>query len=242
MKSALKPNNNFFTTINHIIKMSHKIAIIEQEGKRYGIFLRSGNGIDDENESTDPDVPDNPVEPEPEEPSIPNYLLFGGDGGTQNLEIEHDGEWTLEQTGDWFTVSETSGEGNIEIDVTAGVNASGSGQGDDFVGQERYGSIVLHLSDGTSHTISVKQRFNIIFMCDRDSTKKIKVISNVNWVVLIGYNPNNIVTPIASGRGNKTITIGTDYSADRYLKIVSQEYNLTSAIFVIFKDLMPGAA
>lgn len=196
-----------------------KILIVEQSNKKYCVRLKTSTGNGGGGEQPDP-------EPNPEQPNIPDSFIFGYQGGSQQLTVDHEGDWTIEENGDWFTVSESSGTGDIEVTLTAGENAGS---------EPRNGSIVLHLSDGTTHTIVISQLFNLVFNYSvsgtNNSTVFIAVNSNTIWEARQGTSPSNITQLIYVGAN--TTTFGVSRSNQQLFVLIRTTSGIAGQIIVI---------
>ena len=89
-----------------------------------------------------------PDEPEKVTVSVsPTSLSFDSDGGSQSLNVQSNGSWTVRVDGGWITASTFSGSGNGSVEVTAAAND----------GDVREGSLTIASAD-QSVVVTVSQK------------------------------------------------------------------------------------
>ncbi|MBO4535702.1 MAG: DNA/RNA non-specific endonuclease [Bacteroidales bacterium] len=89
-----------------------------------------------------------PDEPEKVTVSVsPTSLSFDSDGGSQSLNVQSNGSWTVRVDGGWITASTFSGSGNGSVEVTAAAND----------GDVREGSLTIASAD-QSVVVAVSQK------------------------------------------------------------------------------------
>ena len=124
-------------------------------------------------------------------------------GGTVEVALKSNGEWTIAPTVEWLTVSPMSGSGDATLTLTAAPNTSGVNRETEIKASTKDNSAEMTVTQGamqyyvmvTPHTIQ----------CDAEGGEyTVEVSSNIEWVVI---TPQWVTSSVTSGANNATITL-----------------------------------
>lgn len=124
-------------------------------------------------------------------------------GGSVEIALKSNGEWTINPTEDWITVSPMSGNGDATLTLTAAANTTQ---------ESRSTEITATTKDNTS-TLTVFQEAPEFYLtvtpkeirCGSDGGEfTITVSSNVDWLVTL---PQWITSSVTEGSNDATVTL-----------------------------------
>lgn len=159
--------------------------------------------------------------------------------GTSTLNVTCNAKWTAQSTGNWFTISPSSGDGDGVITITAQDNTTNS---------NRSASIVLTTgqSGNTNYLrkiVTINQSFSQLTVDNetvsfgKDAAAKIvKVTANTPWTLQIASNTSWLSVSSNSGTANTdlTFTAQANISGDRTAK-ATFTYGDTTKIINFFQ-------
>jgi len=137
----------------------------------------------------------------------PVLLDVGYEGGTKTINVTCEGDWTVESTMDWATLSAESGSGNGQVVVTVAAND---------VYEIRAAQIIFHSSVGTSKTAMVRQQAapdphyltvdpSELTFGSEGGTASISIGCDVEWE--IDLNSDWATISSTTGTGDATVTL-----------------------------------
>jgi len=140
-------------------------------------------------------------------------LSFGAAGGTQNLSVLSNTNWTVSSVPSWVTVSPNSGEGDRTIKVTVSENPNTANR-----------SGVIHLTQ-TGLNIDVAVTVNqtgktfdvnttVLNFEDKQSTQSIDIKTDGTWTASVSDSWITISPTTASGNSTLSVTVSENTSDD----------------------------
>jgi hypothetical protein len=142
------------------------------------------------------------VAPAPSLSVSPSSLDFTAAGGSRQISITSNTNWTVASSASWATVSAASGSGNGTITVTAALNS----------GNVSLTATITVSGSGISRTVTVTQGIPALSVSPQSldfsvagGSKTFDISSNVAWTVT-SKDPWATVSA-ASGSGNGTVTV-----------------------------------
>ena len=131
-------------------------------------------------------------------------LEFNYTAGTQSVSFTTDGNWSLTQDADWFSVDRTSGSGSATLTITVEENNTLD---------IRDGQITLLIAD-QSYTIAIHQECKYLTLSSSAFTfdaqagsVQLSISSNTDWTGTISEGGDWIAITPASGTNNANMTI-----------------------------------
>ncbi len=131
-------------------------------------------------------------------------LEFNYTAGTQSVSFTTDGNWSLTQDADWFSVDRTSGSGSATLTVTVTENT---------LRQAREGKISLLIAD-QAYTISIYQNCKYLHLSSsaftfdsRAGSVQLSVSSNTDWKAMVGEGSDWISITPSGGTNDADIAI-----------------------------------
>lgn len=124
-------------------------------------------------------------------------------GGSVEVALKSNGEWTVNTTAEWLVVTPTSGSGNATLTLTAEANT---------LSEPRTAEITASTKDNTA-TLTVTQQAPQYYInvtpkdirCDKDGGEYvIQVSSNIDWTVSV---PQWITSSVMQGSNDATVTL-----------------------------------
>lgn len=133
-------------------------------------------------------------------------INIDGGGGTQTISVSSNCSWNMSTTGDWISLSPTSGHGNASITLSAQANNN--------ITTDRNATITVSSAGGLQRTIHVHQArsneilsFNVdqLTFASKGETKSLVIESNSTWEIRGAEEWFTLSQ--TSGKGNATISI-----------------------------------
>lgn len=127
-------------------------------------------------------------------------------GGSVEIALKSNGEWSISTGADWFTVSPVSGNGDATLTISAEAN---------ITGEARSAQITASTKDKTA-TLTVSQNAQEYYLavtpheiqCGSEGGEfTVTVSSNVDWKVSL---PQWITSSVTEGSNNATVTLFVD--------------------------------
>ena len=124
-------------------------------------------------------------------------------GGTVEVALKSNGEWTLTSSEDWITISPTSGNGDATLTLAAEANAT----------QELRSAVITATTKDNTATLTVNQEALEYYLtvtpkeiqCGSDGGEfTIMVSSNVDWKVSL---PSWVTSSVAEGSNDAMVTL-----------------------------------
>ena len=145
-----------------------------------------------------------------------NEIVVAPEGGTMEVAVASNGEWSVDFGFDWMTVSPMSGKGDATLSLAVTPN-EGS--------ESRSGQVTVSSKDNSA-TFTVRQEADALspfITIDPDTIRSMAqgsvydlvIKSNVNWEV--GATPRWITFSTTSGTGNAQITVTINDMSDNPL-------------------------
>lgn len=133
----------------------------------------------------------------------PTDLSFGHEGGSQEIAIACDVEWTVDISDEWLSLSTTEGTGTGSVTVTADVNVfNESRQAALTVISGNLTRRVRVLQEPGEEILVANVSPDSLFVAQVGGVKMFEITSNTNWILSA---PSWITMLDASGSGDATI-------------------------------------
>ena len=140
-------------------------------------------------------------------------------GGSVEVALKSNGDWTVSSSAEWLAVTPTSGNGNATLTLTADANTM----------ESRSAQITASTKDNTA-VLTVTQQAPRYYInvtpkeirCDAEGGEyAIQVSSNINWTVSV---PQWITSSVSEGSNDATVTltisrIEGDFSESRDVEV-----------------------
>ena len=124
-------------------------------------------------------------------------------GGSVEVALNSNGEWTIESTAEWLTVSPMSGSGNATLTLTAQANATEDSRSAQIKAITKDNAATMNLTQNALEyylTVSPK-----VIQCGSNGGEfTVSVSSNVDWEVGL---PQWISSTVNHGSDNATVTL-----------------------------------
>jgi len=133
-------------------------------------------------------------------------LSFEIEGGSQNIAILSNGNWTISNTANWLTVSPLSGNGNTTVTVIASENETFEKRETTLTFSSEIKTITVEITQRAKEFYLELDKTTLVFEADSES-QNIKVLSNGTWI--ISNKADWITISPQSGDGNATIIVTT---------------------------------
>lgn len=124
-------------------------------------------------------------------------------GGTIEMALTSNGDWTIETNANWVVVSPMSGKGNATLTITAESNTTGSPRSAEIKALTKDNTAVLTLAQGVPQNyISVTPKE---IMCGSEGGEfAVELSSNIDWVVTV---PQWITCSQMEGSNNARVVL-----------------------------------
>ena len=166
--------------------------------------------------------------------------IYFTDNLTTTINITSNTNWSVE-TSDWITLSQTEGEGNATLTITADEIYNPS--------QNRSGYIKFYNGDNLLGEVVANQIFVMMFSVDTDSvdmsdvlTATINVSSNTNWSVQYNSDWFSVSPTNGSGDGSITITANENINAEKNNNINFIVDNEIVCTIEVYRFYLPDGA
>lgn len=124
-------------------------------------------------------------------------------GGSYEIALKSNGEWTVATNAEWITVAPTSGNGDATLTLTVPANTSVEDRVAEITATTKDNTATLALTQlGVQYYLNVSPRE---FNCGSDGGEfVVEVMSNVDWTVSL---PEWITSSVMEGSNNATVTL-----------------------------------
>ena len=140
----------------------------------------------------------------------PVEVSFGKDtqeieaqGGSFEVEVKSNGEWTIDATPEWLAVSPMSGTGNATLTLTAQPNNTSGSRSGEVKASTKDNSAILTVNQGFGTFLTLSP--TSIDCGDAGGEFNVSVTSNINWAV--SQLPDWAICTPMEGEGNATVTL-----------------------------------
>lgn len=154
-------------------------------------------------------------------------------GGSIEVELKSNGEWTIDPVADWVTVSPMSGNGDATLTLTADAN-TGESRSTEIKAVTKDNSAVLSLTQkAPQYYISVTP--NEIQSGMEGGEFAVEVSANIDWTI---ESPQWVTCSMMEGSNNAMVTltiapIGGDFSTNRVGDVVFGNGTVSDMIHVV---------
>ena len=155
-------------------------------------------------------------------------------GGSIELTLNSNGDWTINPTEEWLSITPMSGNGNATLTFVAEANTTGETRTVEVKATTKDNTAVLTLTqDVAEYYVSVTPNE---IQCESEGGEfRVELTTNVDWVVSA---PNWIVCTPAEGSGDASITmtvkpIGDEISGAREVDVYFGDLNVSDKVHVI---------
>ena len=155
-------------------------------------------------------------------------------GGSIELALKSNGDWTIEPTVEWLTINPMSGKGDATLTLTAEANTMGESRTAEVKATTKDNTATLILTQGAPEeyvNVTPKE-----ISCGSEGGEFVVELStNVDWTVSA---PEWIVCTPNEGSGDASITLRVnpvdgDFSGDREAEVLFGDLNISDKIHVV---------
>ena len=155
-------------------------------------------------------------------------------GGSIELALKSNGDWTIEPTVEWMTINPMSGKGDATLTLTAEVNTTGEARTAEVKATTKDNTATLTLTQGAAEeyvNVTPKE-----ILCGSEGGEFVVELSTtVDWTVSA---PEWIVCTPNEGSGDASITLRVnpvdgDFSGDREAEVLFGDLNISDKIHVV---------
>lgn len=127
-------------------------------------------------------------------------------GGSVEVALKSNGEWTLSSTAEWITISPMSGNGDAMLTLTAEANTAEESRSAEIKASTKDNTATLTLTQGAApqpqHYITVTPQE---YQCGSAGGEfTVEVLSNIDWIITA---PQWISHEVTEGSDNATVTL-----------------------------------
>ncbi len=141
----------------------------------------------------------------------PIALSFGHEGGTQEITVACDVDWTIDFSEDWLSLSTTEGTGNGSVTVTAGLNVfNESRQAALRVVSGNLACRVMVTQEPGEEVLVANVSPDTLYAPQPGGVRMFEITSNTDWVLSA---PSWITMLETSGSGDATIEMMVDVNS-----------------------------
>jgi len=131
-------------------------------------------------------------------------LSFEIEGGSQNIAISSNGNWTVSNNADWLIVSPQSDNGNGTVIVTASENETFEARETTLTFSSETKTVTVEIAQRAKEFYLELDKTTLLFEAE-GGTQNISVSSNENWT--ISNDASWITVSPQSGNGNATVIV-----------------------------------
>lgn len=159
---------------------------------------------------------------------------IGAQGGSIELALKSNGDWTIEPTVEWMTINPMSGKGDATLTLTAEANTTGESRTAEVKATTKDNIATLTLTQGAAEeyvNVTPKE-----ILCGSEGGEFVVELSTtVDWTVSA---PEWIVCTPNEGSGDASITLRVnpvdgDFSGDREAEVLFGDLNISDKIHVV---------
>lgn len=140
----------------------------------------------------------------------PVEVSFGKDsqeieaqGGSFEVEVKSNGDWTIDATPEWLTVSPMSGTGNTMLTLTAQPNNTSDSRSGEVKASTKDNTAIMTITQGFGTFLTLSP--TSIECGEAGGEFNVSVASNINWAV--SQLPDWATCTPMEGEGNATVTL-----------------------------------
>lgn len=159
---------------------------------------------------------------------------IGAQGGSIELALKSNGDWTIEPTVEWLTINPMSGKGDATLTLIAEANTMGESRTAEVKATTKDNIATLTLTQGAAEeyvNVTPKE-----ILCGSEGGEFVVELSTtVDWTVSA---PEWIVCTPNEGSGDASITLRVnpvdgDFSGDREAEVLFGDLNISDKIHVV---------
>lgn len=161
-------------------------------------------------------------------------------GGSIEIALKSNGEWTIAQTVGWVMVSTMSGNGDATLILTVAPNRTGESRSTEIIASTKDNTAVLKLTqDEPQHYLNVLP--SSIICGSEGGEFAIEVSSDIEWAVI---TPQWVTSSILNGVNDTTFTLtigaieGDDVSS-REGEVVIRGLDISAKVSIV-QEVLPG--
>lgn len=165
---------------------------------------------------------------------------IAAEGGSVEVALKSTGEWTIEPTVEWLTVSPMSGSGDATLTFTAQANMTGENRSTKITASTKDNAAVITVTqEAVLYYVNVSP---LGIYCDEEGGEfTIDVSSNIEWEVI---TPEWVSSSMMSGSNDATLTltispIEGEVAASREGEVFIGKLNTASARIVVVQEVTP---
>jgi hypothetical protein len=161
-------------------------------------------------------------------------------GGSAEVSLKSNGEWTIAMTEGWVMVSSMSGNGDATLTLTVAPNTTGESRSTEITASTKDNTAVLKLTqDVPQHYVEVSPASIICGAVGGEYT--VEVSSDIEWEVI---TPQWVTSSMMNGANDATLTltispIEGDMSDSRMGEVVIGKHDMASATVIIEQKVDP---
>lgn len=167
-------------------------------------------------------------------------LEIDAQGGSAEVSLKSNGEWTIAMTEGWVMVSSMSGNGDATLTLTVAPNATGESRSTEITASTKDNTAVLKLTqDMPQHYVEVSPASIICGAVGGEYT--VEVSSDIEWEVT---TPQWVTSSMTNGANDATLTltispIEGDMSDSRMGEVFIGKHDMASATVIIEQKVDP---
>lgn len=168
----------------------------------------------------------------------PSEISFGKEGGSAEISIECDADWSVELQSDWVSLSATNGTGNATVVITVEKNGIVAPRSLNlaFVSGELM-SRVLVTQEPDDAPPMAEISPDTVFVAATGAVQTLSINSNTSWKLETDASWIMILTPTGSGNGNKDIIVDSNTSTEpRYGQILVKHDDQVMDVAVVLQE------
>ena len=161
-------------------------------------------------------------------------------GGSIEVSLKSNGEWTIAMTEGWVMVSSMSGSGDATLTLTVAPNTTGESRSTEITASTKDNTAVLVLTqDALQHFVTVTPTD---IVCGPEGGEfTVEVSSDIEWDVI---TPQWVTSSMMSGTNDATLTLTVspiegDMSESREGEVIIGKHGLASATVIIEQKVLP---
>ena len=145
----------------------------------------------------------------------PSEIPFGKEGGSAEISIECDADWSVEVPSDWASLSATNGTGNATVVITVEKNNIVAPRSLNlaFVSGDLV-SRVLVTQEPDDAPPMAEISPDTVFVASTGAVQTLSINSNTSWSLETDASWIMILSPTGSGSGNKDIIVDSNASTE----------------------------
>lgn len=167
-------------------------------------------------------------------------LEIDAQGGSAEVSLKSNGEWTIAMTEGWVMVSSMSGKGDATLTLTVAPNTTGESRSTEITASTKDNTAVLKLTQETpQHYVEVNPSSIICGTSGGEYT--VEVSSDIEWEVI---TPQWVTSSMMNGANDATLTLSIspvegELSESRIGEVVIGKHDLVSATVIIEQRVSP---